>query len=174
MLVKTYWPTLFAVAYRRLGDEDLSKDLVQEVFTNCWQQRETIYIHTSVEAYFRTSLRNQLMIHFRKLDVESRAYKQLYQRMAEVKSQIKDTLAEKEFIKSISSEVEIMPTTMREIFKLRMEDYTIEEIAQSLNIADKTVKNNLSLGLHRLRKTIKEEFPEHFSAICILLYMLLI
>jgi RNA polymerase sigma factor (sigma-70 family) len=168
-LVKSHWRKLFAIAYRRLRDDDLAKDMVQEVFTYCWEQRDIIRIHTSVEAYLRVSLQHVLFAHFRKLEVESKAFSFLYQRMIEVESHMRDILTEQDLTKSLTDEMENMPSTMREIFKLRMCDHSVEEIAQSLDIANKTVKNNLSLGLNRLRKVIAKDFP----AICLLLYILL-
>jgi len=173
VVVKSHWRKLFAIAFRRLHDDELAKDLVQDVFTYCWQQRDVIRIHTSVEAYLRVSLQHLLLAHFRKLDIESKAFDLLYQRMVEVEEHMRDILTEKDLKKTLSAEMENMPDTMQEIFKLRMHDYTVEEIAQSLNIANKTVKNNLSLGLHRLRKAIAKNFPEDFPAICFVLYILL-
>lgn len=172
-IFQTYWRTLYAIAYRRLRDAEFAKDIVQEVFVYCWQQRETIRITTSVEAYLRTALQYQLVAHFRKLDINDRAFAYLYERMVEVESHMQDILTEKDLAKAVTNEVEQMPETMRDIFRLRIRDYTVDEIAQSLNIAEKTVRNNIAKGLHRLRKAMAKDFPEDFSAVCLTLYFLL-
>lgn len=172
-VVKSYWRRLFAIAFRRLRDEELAKDMVQDVFAYCWQQRDNIRIHTSVEAYLRVTLQHLLFAHFRKLDTESKAFAFLYQRMVEVEEHMRDILTEQDLTKTLTAEMETMPDTMQQIFKLRMLDHTVEEIAQSLNIANKTVKNNLSLGLQRLRKAIAKDFPEDFPVVCLALYILL-
>lgn len=169
----TYWKTLYVLAYRRLRDSDLAKDMVQEVFVYCWQHRETIHITTSMEAYLRGALQYQLIAYFRKLDVKDRAFSYLYQRMVEVEVHIKDALTELDLTKILDSEFERMPDTMREIFKLRIRDYTVDEIAATLNLADKTVRNNIAKGMHRLRKVLSKNFPEDFSTICLVLYFLL-
>ncbi|GGC23619.1 DNA-directed RNA polymerase sigma-70 factor [Parapedobacter defluvii] len=172
-IFNTHWRKLYAIAYRRLHDAEVAKDMVQEVFVYCWQQREAICITTSAEAYLRTALQYQLVAHFRKLDINDRAFAYLYQRMVEVEEHMRDILTEQDLANTLNSEVEQMPDTMREIFRLRIRDYTVDEIAQSLNIAEKTVRNNISKGLHRLRKAVSKDFPEDFSAVCFVLYLLL-
>ncbi|MBK1438886.1 sigma-70 family RNA polymerase sigma factor [Parapedobacter sp. ISTM3] len=172
-IFNSYWRKLYTIAYRRLRDTELAKDMVQEVFVYCWQQREAIRITTSVEAYLRSALQYQLVAHFRKLDINDRAFAYLYERMVEVEAHMRDMLTEQDLAKTLNTELELMPDTMREIFKLRIRDYTVVEIAQSLNLAEKTVRNNIAKGLHRLRNAVSKDFPEDFSAICLSLYVLL-
>jgi len=168
-----YWKKLYVLAYRRLRDPELAKDMVQEVFVYCWQQRESIQINTSLEAYLRGALQYQLIAYFRKLDIKDRAFSYLYDRMVEVEAHMRDLLTEQDLAKTLDQELEQMPDTMREIFKLRIRDYTVNEIALSLNLAEKTVRNNISKGIQQLRKAVSKNFPEDFSAICLVLYILL-
>lgn len=172
-IFNAYWKKLYVIAYRRLQDAELAKDMVQEVFVYCWQQRANIQINTAIEAYLRTALQYQLIAHFRKLDVKGRAFTYLYQRMVQVHSHMKDVLAQQDLEKTLNHELQQMPDTMREIFELRIRDYSVDEIACSLNLAEKTVRNNISKGLHQLRKALAKDFPDDFSAICLLFYILL-
>lgn len=172
-IFNTYWRKLYSIAYCRLRDTELSKDLVQEVFVYCWQQRDSIRITSSIEAYLRTALQYQLVAHFRRLDINDRAFAYLYEQMVRVDTHMQDILTEQDLTKILHNQFDQMPETMREIFKLRIEEYTVVEIAQSLNLAEKTVRNNISKGLHQLRKGISKDFPEDFSAICFVLYLIL-
>ncbi|WP_256012205.1 RNA polymerase sigma factor [Desertivirga xinjiangensis] len=173
ILFNTYWKGLYAIAYRRLRDADLAKDIVQDLFVYCWQQRETIRINTSIEAYLRSALQYRLIAHFRKLDVEDRAFTYLYDRMVEVEASIKDNLAAQDLGRMLDKEFEQMPDTMREIFKLRSRDYSVNEIAENLNLAEKTVRNNITRGLQQLRTALSKESPEDYSTLFFVLYILL-
>lgn len=173
ILFNTYWKGLYAIAYRRLRDADLAKDIVQDLFVYCWQQRDTIRINTSIEAYLRSALQYRLIAHFRKLDVEDRAFTYLYDRMVEVEASIKDKLAVQDLGRMLDKEFEQMPDTMREIFKLRSRDYSVNEIAENLNLAEKTVRNNITRGLQQLRTALSKDFPEEYSALFFVLYILL-
>jgi RNA polymerase sigma-70 factor (ECF subfamily) len=172
-IFNAHWKKLYIIAYRRLQDVALAKDMVQEVFVYCWQQRATIQINTSIDTYLRTALQYQLIAHFRKMDIQDRAFSYLYQRMVEVHGQMPDLLTQHDLQAALNRELHQMPDTMREIFKLRIQDYSVDEIANSLNLAEKTVRNNISKGLHQLRKALAKDFPEDLSAICLVLYILL-
>lgn len=173
VIFNAYWKKLYAIAYHRLRDGELAKDMVQDVFVYCWRQREHITIAGSMEAYLRSALQYRLIAHFRKEDVRSKAFAFLLERMNRVEEHIKDILTEQDLENTLKAEFDEMPDTMREIFKLRIRDYTVPEIADSLDLAEKTVRNNLSRGFPRLRKAIARDFPEDFSAIAAALYILL-
>lgn len=170
---KTHWRKLYSLAYKRVRDSELAKDLVQEVFTYCWQQKDRIQINTSMEAYLRSALQYQIIAHFRKMDIRERAFSQLYEQMVKVEEHMRDILTEQDLARSLNAELEKMSLTMREIYRMRFQSYSVKEIASTLNIAEKTVRNNISLGLNQLRVSISKDFPEDFPAICMVLYLIL-
>ncbi|MNK05931.1 ECF RNA polymerase sigma factor SigW [compost metagenome] len=172
-IFNTYWKKLYVIAYRRLGDEELAKDIVQDVFVYFWKERANININESLEAYLRRSVQYQIIAHFRKHTIHSKALSFLLEKMNEVEVNIRDILTEQDFANTVNSEVKEMPGTMQEIFKLRFKDRSIKEISEQLGLAEKTVRNNISIGLVRIRKAISRDFPEDFSAICLALYILL-
>ncbi|TCC92771.1 RNA polymerase sigma factor [Pedobacter hiemivivus] len=172
-IFNTYWKKLYVIAYRRLGDEELAKDIVQDVFVYFWKERQNIIINESLEAYLRRSVQYQIIAHFRKHTIHSKALSFLLEKMNEVEVNIRDILTEQDFANTVNSEVKEMPDTMQEIFKLRFKDQSIKEISEQLGLAEKTVRNNISMGLVRIRKAISRDFPEDFSAICLALYILL-
>jgi len=173
VIFNTYWKKLYVIAYRRLGDEELAKDIVQDVFVYFWKERQNISINGSLEAYLRRSVQYQIIAHFRKHTIHSKALDFLLMKMNEVELNIRDILTEQDFANTINSEVKQMPDTMQEIFKLRFKDQSVKEISEHLGLAEKTVRNNISIGLVRIRKAISRDFPEDFSAICMVLYILL-
>jgi RNA polymerase sigma-70 factor (ECF subfamily) len=62
----------------------------------------------------------------------------------------------KELDSLIFKEVNKMPATMKAVFELsRNNKMTIKDIAKNLTISEQTVKNNISLALHRLRLKFK-------------------
>jgi RNA polymerase sigma factor (sigma-70 family) len=164
-----YWRKLFVIAFNRVKDSELAKDLVQEVFEYCWKQKDTISINTSLEAYLRTALQYQIIAHFRRIDTSKRAFEQLYMWMVYFEENTHEFLSEQDLARTLNTEIDKMPITMREVYKLRIKDYSVNEIADQLNIAEKTVRNNLSLGLQKLKEAIINDYP----AICIALYILL-
>lgn len=172
-IFNTYWKKLYVIAYRRLRDEELAKDIVQDVFVYFWKERQKIEINGSLEAYLRRSVQYQIIAHFRKHAIHSRALDFLLEKMNEVEVNIRDILTEQDFANTVNSEVKEMPDTMKQIFNLRFKDHSVQEISENLGLAEKTVRNNISIGLVRIRKAISRDFPEDFSAICMVLYLML-
>lgn len=172
-IFNAYWKKLYVIAYRRLRDEELAKDIVQDVFVYFWKERHNIQINGSIEAYLRRSVQFQIIAHFRKHTIHSKALSFLLEKMNEVEVNIRDILTEQDFAKTVNTEVKEMPETMQEIFHMRFEDHSVKEISASMGLAEKTVRNNISIGLIRIRKAISRDFPEDFSAICLAIYILL-
>lgn len=168
-----YWKKLYVIAFRRLRDEDLAKDIVQDVFVYFWKERHNIQINGSIEAYLKRSVQFQIIAHFRKNTIHSKALSFLLEKMNDVEVNIRDILTEQDFAKTVNSEVKEMPDTMQEIFQMRFEDRSVKEISAVMGLAEKTVRNNISIGLVRIRKAISRDFPEDFSAICLAIYILL-
>ena len=61
-------------------------------------------------------------------------------------------------------EMEKMPSNMRASLQLRLENYDVKDIAQTLNLADQTVNNLLSEAKKRLKKDLPKRF-EHYNNI---------
>src|SRR5690349_3578493 len=59
-LFQKYWQPSFSEAFKRIGDYDQSKDIVQEIFTHIWTHRETVSIE-NLPAYLETSIRNRVI-----------------------------------------------------------------------------------------------------------------
>lgn len=51
-----YWEQVYNTAYKRLQNEDLCKDLVQELFINFWERRNTLSIN-NLPGYFANATR---------------------------------------------------------------------------------------------------------------------
>src|SRR5690606_27927515 len=55
------WRNLYAQAWRRVEDEDIAKDMVQDVFVKLWEGRQSITITGTVSAYLNVVVKNRIM-----------------------------------------------------------------------------------------------------------------
>lgn len=63
-----------------------------------------------------------------------------------------------------------LPSQCRSIFKMsRLEGYTNDEIASKLNISKRSVENQLSIALKRIRTDLK---AHEFASVVCMLYLL--
>lgn len=136
-------------------DEQIAEEIVQEVFINIWERRESLTITTSIKSYLFTAIRNrsfnylklQLPKEQKKVDLDGVGFMEEDSREQEM---IMDELKE-----YVHSAIESLPNKCRIIFNLsRNAGMTYKEIAEELDISVKTVENQIGLALKKLRENL--------------------
>jgi RNA polymerase sigma-70 factor (ECF subfamily) len=144
----------FACGY--VNDLDTAKEIVQEVFINLWNKRETIVSDSTVKAYLYTSVKNRCLNYIRDhkkfrsyiLDVEIEAENMGFE---------SDSLTQTEAQMKIQQAIETLPEKCKEVFILsRFDEMKYKEIADKLEISVKTVEAQISKALKILREELKE------------------
>ena len=155
-LFREYSGRLYRFAYGYLKSEDLSEELVQEVFTRIWENRKSLKSEYSFKSYLFTIAFNIIKKHFRREVYISQYFKK---RIAEdfdlstTKKVDYDSLYQ-----YVSELADQLPARRKEIFiKSRFEGLSIKEIAEELKISHKTVENQLTDALRFIRSHIKRE-----------------
>lgn len=147
-----YQGLLFVYACKITKDEDEAEDIVQEVFFYLWDKRSTILFKTSLPAYLYSAVRYK---YFNLLDhkkVRANYADSLQEFIEKGDVQADHVIREKELTRLIEKEISLLPPKMREIFELsRKEHLSHKEIAEKLNLSEKTVKNQINNALKELR-----------------------
>ena len=61
LLFDALYPSLSYLANRYLRDEDMSKDIVQDIFIKVWEKKPSFQNHNATKAYLYTSVKNQCL-----------------------------------------------------------------------------------------------------------------
>jgi RNA polymerase sigma-70 factor, ECF subfamily len=172
-LFSLYFRYLHNVAYNRLQSEQAADDIVQDIFTDLWKNRENLAIHTSVKSYLFQAAKHKVYKHIRHQSVREkenyirRIHDDYYSQNPFPQSHKvveRDELKEK-----ISTHLDDLPDKSRNIFHLsRDKQYTHKEIAEQLNCSPKTVEYHIGKALQHLRLHLKD-----YVAILIPLYLFL-
>src|ERR1035437_3515259 len=151
-LFQIYWKKLFAAAYRRINDEQLAQDITQDVFMQLWDKRERLNVNAdNLEFYLLKSIKNKVIDHFNTGQARQEVLKKVVLRMYEMQNENYDPKRYRELESFVESEVDHFPQTMKAVFLMRSDQLSIKQIAQNLNLAEQTVKNNITEALNRLR-----------------------
>ena len=160
-----YWHVLFRIAYKKIGDADETDDLLQDMFIELWEKRESIAFNNVVESWLRNRLWFKIAGYFRLKGFNEKHLKDISAFLAREEAVIEindlsrvhaDSYYE-EILQVISSGIEEMPGRMREVFNMNLSgNYTVKEIAAKLNIAPTTVKTHLERATAKLRKAVAE------------------
>lgn len=151
-LYTRYWPLLFRHSYKMLAEQDQAMDVVQDIFTSLWFNREVIDLKTSISAYLYTATRNRTLnvINKSKLQV---TYMESLQDYIDKGAYVTDeSVRYNELSAEIEAEIAKLPPRMREIFELRRDaGLSYKQIAVKLGVSDETVKTQVSRALKILR-----------------------
>lgn len=152
-IYQTHWLKLYLHLLKMLEDEDDAKDVVQEVFTGLWNNFDNISIHTSFSAYLYAAVRNRAINYLAHKKIVS-AHQELKSDESLIFSDSPDAiLIEKELALQIQHEIDKLPTKMAVVFrKSRLENKSYREIAEELDIAENTVKKQVSRALRLMRE----------------------
>ena len=160
-LFTSFYPSLYGYALRYTGQAYVAEELVQEFFLTLWERRSNLQVHTSIKAYLYTSFRNLIFNHFRAqlknpIQPESQESEEMLNSTA-LCSRADEHISEEELKALIQQAIAALPAKCRVIFSLSRHNHMgYKEIAQELSLSVKTVENQMSIALKKLRKALHE------------------
>ena len=143
---------MYVYACKITKNLDEAEDIVQEVFISLWDKRKSLQVNTSLNAYLYAAVRYKFMnlLDHKRVRVNHIASLQRFIERGE--EMIDNYIREKEFIALIEKEVALLPAKMREVFILsRQIGLSNREVAEKLNITEKTARNQVNNALKNLR-----------------------
>ena len=169
----SHWRLLYSTAFSKTGDHDDSMDIVQDLFIHLWENRNTIHIKGSVEGYLLISLRNRIFNHFRNRGTREKVTAD-YTRFVEVLVSHKFEFIEDQATRTMAEEavrtaVDQLPEKMKYILvQNKYHQKTIQQLADELNIAPQTVKNQLTKALHYIERIIRQAHAKDITFLLLL------
>ena len=159
ILYERYWQELLDAAYKRLKDPQIAEDIVQEVYAHLYKARKTLVVSTSLSGYLHTVLKYKVLDEVRRQLVRERYREEWFRDRPNLStSETSQLLEEKEMQALLEEAGSHMPPKCREVFFLRQrEQLSYKEIAQRLNLSEKTVEGHL----HRARVILKHYFKNY-------------
>ena len=147
-----YFWRLYLHALKMLGDEDASKDLIQDLFVSLWEKRCESEVPATISAYLFTAVRNRVLNAIEHSRVRSQYISSLARFLTETGDSADEALIYQETAWMIEKEVERFPPKMKEVFILsRHHEFSHKEIADQLHLSDKTVKKQIYNALKILK-----------------------
>lgn len=142
-------------AYRIIREQQVCEEIVQEVFIYLWEKKETIEIRSSLTSYLYSAVKNKC-INYIKLELpKNQATMDIENAGISIEMKDFDHRDSQQLAVFIDQAIKSLPPKCRNIFLLsRSGGLTYEEIAEDLNISIKTVENQMSIALKKLRQSL--------------------
>ena len=158
-----YYEPLCKFLFLYTNDSFVVEDVVQEVFLSLWENRFTIEI-THIKTYLFRSARNKMLNCLRNENNRSILLEKWFEEQLQSKSNEKDKFDTDKLLQTIEKAIESLPQKCREIFILnKIESLPYKEIAKLKNLSIKTVENQISIALKKIRKSLSEYITVLFS-----------
>lgn len=148
----TYAPKLYHAAYNIVRNKEECEDIIQELFADLWLKKNTIHITSSLRGYLFITVKNKILMRIRsqkiKLNTDALEF------LADANT-TDSLLLEKDLKVRLAEEIGQLPQKCGQIFKLsRNEQLSNKEIAVKLDVSVKTVENQISIAIKRLRSSM--------------------
>jgi RNA polymerase sigma factor (sigma-70 family) len=154
-LYSQIWKQLYVKAYSKLKNEDLAKDIIQEIFIDFWNKRHHRVIK-NVLAYLSQAVKYKVLDEFRKERYDFVEIDSFVEKIEE-KDYADSQLIGKEFFDTVKHWIDTLPTKRKEIFRLKyLEGLSNKEIAAKLDISPKTVQNQDLNSSPELKKLLRQ------------------
>lgn len=160
-LFKTHYTRLCFYANTIIGNIPVSEEIVSDLFAEIWEKRLQIEFNSSIKAYLYKSVYNRCLNHIKHSKVENTYVKYLLKNKSKNYFSEMPSYAyeEKEISKEIKTAIDNLPEQCRNIFLLsRVQNKKYHEIATILNLSPKTIENQMTIALRKLREGLKHLF----------------
>lgn len=146
-----HWESLYQSAYFILNDKDLSLDVVQDVFVWFWENQSNWNI-TTLKSYLKAAVKYKVANTLRSNKIHKKAVENIKNLEGRKVFSLEEELEIKELKAVILSFTNQLPQRCQQVFRLsRFDHLSNKEIADRLGITEKTVENQLTIALRKLR-----------------------
>jgi RNA polymerase sigma-70 factor (family 1) len=151
-----YRNKLLSVAYNRLKSREIAEEIVQDVFTDIWQKRQTLQIRNKLSSYLCTAIKYAVLDHIRSQNTKDSYVAEMMKVTERAALSVEHAVEFYELDFHLNKSIEALPEKCREVFTLsRYENYSVREIAEKLDISPETAKYHIAHALKTLRLNLK-------------------
>ena len=149
-----YYSDLCNFVHVYLHDQILAEEIVQDIFVFFWENREKLKINTSVKAFLFSASKFKSLNLLRDTKTKRRIVENIGKTEPfQTTEQDSSYIDADEFKKILDLAIDQLAPKCREIFMLsKRNDLTNNEIATQLGISVKTVENQMTIALKKLRE----------------------
>lgn len=155
LLFQRHWKQLYTTALAKTADNAAAHDIVQELFLDLWEHRQSRTIHSSLQGYLYGMLRNRIFDYYRLSQKHEEQLQQLSLYLPEEEADLPELLSERaqkeqQFDEAVSN----LPARIKEVYTLRCHNqYSFDTIAGILHIKPQTARN----AYFRAKELLKQQ-----------------
>jgi len=170
-LYDLYKKPLTANLFRLLKSEELTLDILQDLFLKIWEHRLDIDPEKSFRSYLFRVAENMVFDYYRKAARDNKMQQTIMRTSTELYSYIEEELLMKENSGFLRAAVALMPPQRRQVFTLcKLEGKSYKEVEAIMGIGPKTINSHL----FQASKFLKEHFNKDSGLAALILASMIV
>lgn len=150
-----YYPQLVSFLTGFIKDNEIARDMAQDIFLSIWKNKEKLGDIQSFKAYLFKMGKNSICNFYDHSLVNEKYVNELLAQPVGFED-AEELIFANQLQSLIDVAVNQMPAQRKTIYLMsRVEGFSNKEISEKLNISKRTVENHLTLALSDIRKIIK-------------------
>ncbi|MBC8986815.1 RNA polymerase sigma-70 factor [Pedobacter sp. N36a] len=155
---KLYYRKLYMLAYQYVRNQEQAEEIVHDIFLKFWDGALELNIKQSLGSYLSRSVINTALNTLKK-EKRMAVHVEKYTAGFDESEEISDdaTILENKLL-CLEAAIKTLPPQCKKVLMMsKFEKCKQQEIADTLNISIKTVKNHLTIGYERIRNLMSGE-----------------
>ena len=150
-----YWDKLYGAAYKRVKSPETAEEIVQDIFTDLWERRKTLDIKSELLVYLFTAIKYRVINYIHKEIVKNNYVNTHFSELSVYDNSTEEKIFVDDLKSSLQNQVQLLPIKCKQVFEMSRNDHqSNKQIANQLGISEKTVENQITKALRRLRTSL--------------------
>ena len=138
-------------------DEEVTRELVQDVFLSIWVNRREWQPKGTIRSYLYRAIKNRCLDYLKHKKIEKKWQEIMRNSRSENEATPHDDYARVELESIVQKAVNKLPKKQKMVFLLsRVQGLKYREIAEVMEISEKTVENQMAHALRKLREHVNK------------------
>ena len=167
-----YYEAVRANIFKIVRDEEMTDEILQEVFISLWDKREKFADYSKISGWLFVASYNRSINYLRRRATE-RLRNSPFNPGEDYADDPGQAALQEEQYRLLEEAIDQLPPQRRKVFELcRFGGKTYEQAAQELSISKNTVKEHLALAGESIRTYIRLHAGESLHLVCFVLFFL--
>ena len=169
-----YKDELLYACKKFLNDETEAEDVVQDIFMQVWEKRDTLNAELSFSGYIHTLAHNRISNIFRQYGVHARYAQYVLANEQDLTNETEDLIIDNDYADLLNEIIDNLSHRQREVFRLsRIEGMKYKEIAEKLQVSVPAIQQHASIASKKIKEALKKYADIDYQAVIVLLLFLL-
>lgn len=157
-----YWAyseKLYSNIFKMVKDQQVTEEILQDIFTRIWQKRETLEFSQGLAPYLYRMAQNKVIDFYRKLKRDRKLMQKFTSSATAYYEPQTETVEYHESVRLLEHALASLPPQQRKVYRLcKIDGFSYKEAAQQLDISIYTVKEYLSTATKAVRAFLSDYF----------------